>query len=112
AWPARELSIRLILDRALGARTARHERLFECNSLRLMAALARDGGCIAFQTLFGIERDIAEKTLVFIPLADRKLPPSRLTLVHRPGLDRKTAAGAFLDLAKQQLPKIFDVRKK
>ena len=35
---------------------------------RLMAALARDGGCIAFQTLFGIERDIAEKTLVFIPL--------------------------------------------
>ena len=32
AWPARELSIRLILDRALGARTARHERLFECNS--------------------------------------------------------------------------------
>ena len=112
AWPARELSIRLILDRALGARTARHERLFECNSLRLMAALARDGGCIAFQTLFGIERDIAEKTLVFIPLADRKLPPSRLTLVHRPGLDRKTAAGAFLDLAKQQLPRVLDVRKK
>jgi hypothetical protein len=34
-----------------------------------------------------------------------------LTLVHRPGLDRKTAAGAFLDLAKQQLPKIADVRK-
>ena len=107
AWPARELSIRLILDRALGARTVRQDRLFECNSLRLMAALARDGGCIAFQTLFGIERDVAEKTLVFIPLADRKLPPSRLTLVHRPGLDRKTAAGAFLELAKQQLPQDF-----
>jgi len=111
AWPARELSIRLILDRALGARAAKPERLFECNSIRLMAALARDGGCIAFQTPFGIERDIVEKNLVFIPLADRKLLPSRLTLVHRPGLDRKTAAGAFLDLAKQQLPKFFDVRK-
>ena len=112
AWPARELSIRLILDRALGARGPRHGRLFECNSLRLMAALARDGGCIAFQTMFGIERDILERTLVFIPLADRKLPASRLTLVHRPGLDRKTAAGAFLELAKQQLPKVFDVLKK
>jgi DNA-binding transcriptional LysR family regulator len=111
AWPARELSIRLILDRALGARTVRQDRLFECNSLRLMAALARDGGCIAFQTLFGIERDVAEKNLVFIPLSDRKLPPSRVTLVHRPGLGRKTAAGAFLDLAKQRLPRIFDVRK-
>jgi DNA-binding transcriptional LysR family regulator len=111
AWPARELSIRLILDRALGARTVRQDRLFECNSLRVMAALARNGGCIAFQTLFGIERDVAEKTLVFIPLSDRKLPPSRVTLVHRPGLDRKTAAGAFLELAKQRLPRIFDVRK-
>ena len=60
---------------------------------------------------FGIERDVAEKNLVFIPLSDRKLPPSRVTLVHRPGLDRKTAAGAFLELAKQRLPRIFDVRK-
>jgi DNA-binding transcriptional LysR family regulator len=111
AWPARELSIRVILDRALGARAAQPERKFECNSIRLMAALARQGGCIAFQTPFGIERDIAEGTLVFIPLADRKLQPSRLTLVHRPGLDLKTAAGAFLDLAKQDLPRVFVVRK-
>ena len=77
-----------------------------------MAALARDGGCIAFQTLFGIERDIAEGNLVYVPLADRRLPPSRLALVHRPGLDRKTAAGAFLELAKQALPKVVDARKK
>ncbi|NJR43612.1 MAG: hypothetical protein HC767_14150 [Akkermansiaceae bacterium] len=61
AWPARELSIRLILDRALGARTARHERLFECNSLRLMAALARDGGCrvVILSDASGLARRIA-----------------------------------------------------
>ena len=48
AWPARELSIRLILDRALGARTARHERLFECNSL------APDGGVGAGWRLYRV----------------------------------------------------------
>ena len=111
AWPARELSIRAVLDRAVGARASPAGRVFECNSLRLMSALARDSGCISFQTRFGIERDIEDGLLAFIPLSDRNLPPNRLTLVRRPGLDRSTAAGAFADYARRELAKIIDVRK-
>jgi hypothetical protein len=106
AWPARELSIRLILDRALGARTARHERLFECNSLRLMAALAREGGCIAFKR-FGIN-DVAERAW-FHPLSDRSCRRAGSPLCTV-GARPENRGGAFLELAAAAAAN-FDVRK-
>ena len=59
AWPSRGLSLRAILDRALGSHRAVPQVRFECNSLRLMAALARNSNCIAFQTEIGIEDELA-----------------------------------------------------
>jgi DNA-binding transcriptional LysR family regulator len=99
AWPARGLSFRAILDEMMGKAKASLPHAFECNSLRLMAALARRGRCIAFQTRIGIEQEIADGTLVFIALANRRMPVDRLTIVHRPGSGAGLAAGAFLDLA-------------
>lgn len=99
AWPAKGLSLREILDKMLGAAKKPPPRAFECNSLRLMAALARRGRCIAFQTAIGIEQEIADGTLVFVPLANRRMPADRLTIVHRPGSAAGLAAGVFLDLA-------------
>lgn len=99
AWPARGLSLRAILDEMQAAAKISPPHAFECNSLRLMAALARRGRCIAFQTRIGIEQEIAEGTLVFVPLANRRIPPDRLTIVHRPGRGAGPAAGVFLSLA-------------
>jgi DNA-binding transcriptional LysR family regulator len=110
AWPARGLSFRAILDKLLGkAKTP--ARAFECNSLRLMAALARRGRCIAFQTKVGIEQELAEGSLVFVPLANRRMPADRLTIVHRPGSAAGLAAGAFLDLAVRHFSARKAVRK-
>jgi DNA-binding transcriptional LysR family regulator len=73
-----------------------------------MTALARRGTCIAFQTRIGLEPEIKAGHLVFLPLADRRLPSDRLMLVRRNHLAPKTAAGAFLDFAKRRLSKMAE----
>jgi DNA-binding transcriptional LysR family regulator len=101
AWPARGLSLRAILDTLPSARRVRPA--FECNSLRLMASLARRGSCIAFQTVIGIERDLTTGTLKWIALSDKRLPLDRLKLVRRQGLAGRPAAEAFLGIAREHL---------
>ena len=66
AWPARGLSLRAIVDRGAGRRAITPKYLVECNSLRMMASLARQGRCIAFQTRIGIEDDLKMRKLVLI----------------------------------------------
>lgn len=111
AWPAKGLSLRAILDKLLGAAKKPPPNAIECNSLRLMAALARRGRCIAFQTPIGIEQEIADGTLIFVALANRRIPPDRLTIVHRPGSAAGLAAGAFLDIAVRHFAGSGKVRK-
>jgi len=102
AWPSRGLSLRVILDRAAPEGVTPG---FECSSLRLMASLARRGLCIAFQTPIGIERELKEKSLVFVPLTGRRLLPDRLMVVRRTGQTGRLAADTFLGVAKTYLPK-------
>lgn len=109
AWPSPGLSLRAALDRLPAARDLRPA--FECNSLRLMATLARQGNCIAFQTLIGIEQDLAAGSLVWIPLADKRLPVDRLMLVRRKGQQGRIAADAFADIAQKHLAAIRTVRR-
>ena len=104
AWPSRGLSLRAILDSVPAARQVRPG--FECNSLRLMASLARRGSCIAFQTVIGIEQELAARTLVFVPLTDKRLPVDRLRLLARRGASGRPAAEAFLAIAREQLQRL------
>jgi DNA-binding transcriptional LysR family regulator len=111
AWPSRGLSLRAILDRALGSRRAIPQMRIECNSLRLMAALARDGKSIAFQTEIGVEDDLAAGTLVFVPLVMRKLPLDQFMVVRRSGSKARPAIDAFLAVSRQHLAVWPGVRK-
>ena len=104
AWPSPGLSLRAILDSIPAARKLRPA--FECNSLRLMASLTRRGSCIAFQTVIGIERELAAGTLVFIPLADKRLPVDRLRLVARSGAGPRPTVEAFLEIVRHYLAKL------
>ena len=108
AWPARGLSLRAMLDRALPVRGGEFRPAFECNSLRLMAALARHGGCIAFQPQIGIEQDLAAGTLVWVPLAGKRLSVDRLMAVCRRGQKGRTTTEAFLGRVRRHFA---DVRK-
>lgn len=53
------------------------------NSIHLMSDLALRGHGVTFQTRVGVERELADGGLVFVPLADRQLAPRRLILVAR-----------------------------
>lgn len=81
ALPARGLSLRAALDPAL-ARLGRAVRpRLESDSLRHMAGLALRGRLIAFQTVIGIERELAEGALVLVPLADPDIDLDRLVVL-------------------------------
>ncbi|MBI2720445.1 MAG: LysR family transcriptional regulator [Rhizobiales bacterium] len=109
AWPAAGFSLRAVLESVPAGRGV--APAFECNSLRLMASLARRGSCIAFQTVIGIEQDIAAGTLVFVPLSDKRLPADRLMVVRRQGQKGRLAPDAFLAVAMKHLPPERIVRK-
>jgi DNA-binding transcriptional LysR family regulator len=104
AWPSAGLSLRGILDSIPAARKLRPA--FECNSLRLMASLASRGSCIAFQTVIGIERELATGSLVFVPLSDKRLPVDRLRLVARAGAGPRPTVEAFLEIVQHYLRKL------
>jgi DNA-binding transcriptional LysR family regulator len=103
AWPSRGLSLRALLDSAFGNGKTSLRPAFECDSLRLMAALARMGSCIAFQPTTGIERDLEEGALVWIPLDDENLPPDRLVIVCRKGRTNRPVTDAFLEMLKTEI---------
>jgi hypothetical protein len=69
-----------------------------------MASLARRGSCIAFQTVIGIEQELAAGTLIFVPLSDKRLPADRFRLVARKGAGGRPAAAAFLAVAGRHMP--------
>jgi hypothetical protein len=66
-----------------------------------MASLSRRGSCIAFQTVIGIERELAAGTLVFVPLSDKRLPLDRLRRAVPTGehADRLISRGVAPDQA-------------
>ena len=71
-----------------------------------MASLASRGSCIAFQTVIGIERELAAGTLVFVPLSDKRLPVDRLRLVARSGAGARPTVEAFLEIVQHYLSKM------
>ncbi len=97
AWPARGLSLRTALDTALQQIDRPARPVLQANSLRVMAAMARQGRCVAFQTEVGIEQHLTSGTLKFLPLTDEALPPDRLMLVRQAGRAPSLAAQAFFE---------------
>lgn len=97
AWPAHGLSLRTALDIARQKLERPAAPLLQANSLRVMAALARQGRCVAFQTEIGIEQQLAAGELKLLPLTDEALPPDRFMLVRQAGRTPSLAANAFFE---------------
>ena len=95
ALPARGLSLRTALEAVMGRLKERPRPALEANSPRLMAALARTGGLIAFQPRVGIEQYLEAGSLTFVKLADGDLPADELMLVRPAGRRAGGAAEAF-----------------
>lgn len=111
AWPSPGLSLRPILDGEAADSGIAIKPAIECNSLRLMAALAASGGFIAFQTPIGIERELKAGALLFKSLTGKALSADRLMLISRAGQSGGGAIDAFRQCAMRHLPKSSSVRK-
>lgn len=100
--PARGLSLRNAVEPLLGrSRRQMHVR-GECNSLRLMSALVRRSHAVGFLTAVGIERELRDGELVWVPLADSDLVDDRLMVVARIGTIPSLAVAAFSDFVEER----------
>ncbi|WP_375465492.1 LysR family transcriptional regulator [uncultured Methylobacterium sp.] len=89
------LTLGASVEEALAGACAQAGRRVTTNAIGTMVALALCGAGIALQTRLGVEREIADGRLTFVPLSDPKLRPRRLVLLAR-GRDRISEAGAGL----------------
>mgnify|MGYP005846093301 CR=1 FL=1 len=67
------------------------------NSIDLMIELARRGLGTLLQTRIGLERAPAQGDLVFLPVADGRMSPRRLTLIGRAKSEMSEAANALAE---------------
>ncbi|WP_085908880.1 LysR family transcriptional regulator [Kiloniella majae] len=107
AYPAQGLSLRLALDAATESINSAHHKkrnpILEANSLRVMAAMAQEGRCIAFQTRVGIEHHLKSGALTFLPLTDTNLPMDRLMLIRQSSKTPSPATQMFEKFAVDYL---------
>jgi DNA-binding transcriptional LysR family regulator len=103
AIPARGLSLRALIDAPLVRHAATARPRVEVNSLRLMSALARRNGCIAFQTEVGIEQELEIRELVLVPLRDRDVAPNRFVTVTESARSPNLAVAAFIEFLRNYL---------
>jgi DNA-binding transcriptional LysR family regulator len=78
------------------------------NSIGLMVDLANLNLGTVLQTRVGIEREIADGTLVFVPLRDPKIAPRRLMLLARSEKEMPDAASAFGALLAREIERLGD----
>ncbi|MBO9123938.1 MULTISPECIES: LysR family transcriptional regulator [unclassified Rhizobium] len=76
------------------------------NSIGLMVDLAKRNLGTVLQTRVGIEQEIADGTLTFIPLRDPKLSPRKLMLLSRSEKEMSDAASALGKLLSQAIERL------
>jgi DNA-binding transcriptional LysR family regulator len=92
-FPDESITVRGMLERVLSDSALDVQPAVVSANRDFTVALAQFGAGIAFQTTIGIERELRDGTLVFVPLVDKQLKPSQLTVVvsalrpHSPGVN-------------------------
>ena len=89
------LSLGRAMEEALEAAAVGVSRRMRTNSIEVMVDLACRGLGIALQTRIGVERELGDGRLAFVPIRDPRLKPRRLTLVTRGKGDTSEAATAL-----------------
>ena len=78
--PNETISFRMVVDRMLEGRSFQFRNVVTASDPNFIAALVRFGAGVAFQTPIGVEPEIREGSLKFIPLQDRNLRPPELII--------------------------------
>lgn len=78
--PDHSVSFRMVLDRMVEGRSFQFRSTVTSSEPTFINSLVRYGAGIAFGTPVGVERELNEGSLVFVPLLDRNLKPPALTV--------------------------------
>jgi len=90
--PTASLTLRPILDGALGRSAISVAPVIETTSTALMRQLTRQGAGVSLLNRLDVGDDVRAGTLVFVPLRDSGLRPQSLALVTRAGAALSAAA--------------------
>jgi DNA-binding transcriptional LysR family regulator len=100
------LALGLSIDDAISRSMIDLTRRSRTNSIALMVELARMSLGVALQTRIGIEKELAEGSLIFVPVNDAKLQPHRLMLLTKTEREMSEAASAFAALLARATDKL------
>ena len=89
------LTLGASVEQALGRALVDLQPRARTNSIGLMVDLARRDLGTVLQTRVGIEQELAEGTLAFVPIRDVRLPPRKLMLLSRSEKEMPDAASAL-----------------
>ncbi len=79
--PDPTISYRIVLNQAIGERLFQFRSTVTSSEPTFIVSLVRYGAGIAFGTPVGVERELEERSLQFVPIQDRNLKPPELTVV-------------------------------
>lgn len=97
------LDMRLIVDQILARASARPELIATSNSVMLMKELVMRGMGVGLMTEMDADKEVRNGQLVYVPLADRPIPPSLLTLCASSERQLSLPATTLLDVVRSRL---------
>lgn len=100
------LALGISIDSAISRAYVEVTRRSRTNSIGLMTELARRELGVALQTRIGVESEIEDGSLVFVPLRDPRVAPHGLSLLTRPEREMSDAAGAFATMLARAIDAI------
>jgi len=100
------LSLSMSVEELFSGSMVEFARRTRTNSIGLMIDLARCGCGIIMQTRVGVEREVENGELLFIPLSDPKLQMRRLMLMSRAKAEISEAASAFATSLTQRFERL------
>ncbi|AZO16430.1 LysR family transcriptional regulator [Mesorhizobium sp. M2A.F.Ca.ET.043.05.1.1] len=104
------LALGLSVEEAISRSIIDLTRRSRTNSIGLMIELAKLNLGTVLQTRIGVEAEVADGTLIFVPLHDAKIPPRRLMLLTRPEREMSDAASAFATQLAQTVERLGNDR--
>lgn len=100
------LTLGASLEEALNRSLVDLSRRSRTNSIGLMVEMARRNLGTVLQTRVGVEQELEEGSLVFVPLADTRLPNRKLMLLSRSAKEMSDAASALGRLLEQAVERL------
>ena len=97
---------RQLIDAIVASSSIRLKEVLEGSSIQSLKEFTRQTDAVSFQFQIGTRRDVQRGELVAVPLVDRSLAQTRLTLAVRAGRMLPITSQSFASLLEQTLSQL------